>query len=98
MAQLKIWNGLSEWLEKSTWGKLRIWIFLSDLVCAPLGWLFLLVKFRDRKKMTEVKRTDYDGSYAVAGRLVFLQFFLLLMALIVLAVTYALITGNLEGG
>ncbi len=96
MEKKKIADNLADSLERHSRGKLAVWISLFDLFFAPLGWVFLLLKFRDKKKIVEIKSAQYDGSYAVAGRTIFMKFLLFFLGLIVLAVTYALVTGNLE--
>ena len=43
---------------------------LIELMFFPIGWAYLLIKYRNRKKMKQVLIEKYENSYIEAGRVV----------------------------
>lgn len=42
---------------------------IIDLLCAGIGRIALFIRYRDKEKRKEVLELDFDGSYALAGKL-----------------------------
>lgn len=59
---------------------LIIYILLS-----PIGWLILLVKYRDFDKLKSVVRSEYDNDYSNVARHYLLGSFLVIFAILILA-------------
>jgi len=47
---------------------------LSRPVCWIIGYSFLFLRYRERKKMSEILNKYYAGSYAAAGNIYILNF------------------------
>jgi hypothetical protein len=46
---------------------------VTEVLLAGLGWLCLFVRYRNRKKMEEIKNRKYKGEYSAAGNVMFLN-------------------------
>jgi len=49
-------------------------VFVMEFVFAAIGWFCLLVWYRDRKKIQQIKNDQYAGHYSGAGRIFVLNF------------------------
>ncbi|MCJ8291297.1 MAG: hypothetical protein MJK07_16100 [Flavobacteriales bacterium] len=57
---------------------------LADILLAPIGWLFLIIRYRDKKKVREILKNEYDGSYANAAKDTILNAFILCFGLMII--------------
>jgi hypothetical protein len=68
----------------------------ADIFFGTIGWTFLFFKYRNIKKMTLARDSEYDGFYSTAGRTIALQAFLILLGLLVLGMLIAGIIGTIR--
>ena len=68
----------------------------ADFFFSIIGWTFLFLKYRDSKKMTIVKDTEFEGLYATAGRAVAFKAFLIIGGLLLTGLAIAGIVGTIS--
>ncbi len=50
-----------------------VMFIVTEVVLAGLGWLCLYVRYRNRKKMEEIKNKKYAGEYSAVGHVMILN-------------------------
>jgi hypothetical protein len=45
-----------------------------EVVFSAIGWFYLLVWYRDKKKIEKIKNKEYAGEFSSAGRIFILNF------------------------
>jgi hypothetical protein len=50
-----------------------VMFIVTEIVLAGLGWLCLFVRYRNRKKMEEIKNKKYAGEYSAVGHIMILD-------------------------
>jgi hypothetical protein len=74
-------------------------ILISYLFLTPLGWLILLIKYRNLKKVKAIVKSEYDDNYSlVAGNyllnIVVIIFIVMIFVLMITAVISPFLDGN----
>lgn len=68
----------------------------ADIFFGTIGRTFLFFKYRDIKKMTLAKDSEFEGSYSTAGRALALNMFLIIFGLLVLGLLIGGIIGTIR--
>lgn len=58
--------------------------FFFDLLLSPFGWFILLIKYRDRKKIKAIIKSEYDDNYSNVAKSYIFSVLLLFFALLIL--------------
>lgn len=67
--------------------------FLGYIFLAPLGWLILIIKHRDREKVKAIVKSDYDNRYSlVAGNFIFNFIIILFIILVIIMMLVAVLS------
>ena len=64
---------------------------LGDILLTGLGWLYLLIRYRNKEVITRVLADEYEGSYSKAGSSLSLNVFAVLLSALILALLIAVI-------
>ena len=69
-------------------------ILFRDLIFGSIGWLYLLLRYRNMEKVGFIVKKEYDGSYSMVGFELLLKLFAFigaaLMVGLILAVFYSI--------
>ena len=57
----------------------------ADILYFPIGWIYLWIRYRNKEKIKQVLKEDYEDSYYVAGaQLVWSAFGILLFTILII--------------
>ena len=62
---------------------------LADILYYPIGWLYLWLRYRNKKKIKEVLKNEYDNQYYDAGA----QFVMSVFGIVLLGLLVILLFG-----
>lgn len=66
---------------------------IADIFFSSLGWCYLFIKYRDAKRMSEVRNLEFDGRYSSVGRSITLSSFLIVLGLLIIGLLIVGIIG-----
>ena len=97
MTRHKFWDNIANYLERSSSArKFHLYGHLLRIVCAPFGWTFLALKYRDKNKMATARRELYEDSYGLAGITILTKLLLITAGLAIVLLVYAIVTGRIS--
>lgn len=56
--------------------------FVRELLYPFIGWVYLWIRYRNKKKIKTVLKEEYDGSYGNVGSIKILQFIGIIMIIL----------------
>lgn len=57
---------------------------IASILYYPIGWLYLWIKYRNKKKIQEILQDKYDGKYYVAGAQLTVSIFGIILLMLLL--------------
>ena len=66
-------------------------MILSRLVFYLFGWIYMIIRYRDKESRQRKLEKDYYDSYDVVGRIILMQGFAGMMILLLIAFMFGLI-------
>ncbi|MCP2043515.1 hypothetical protein L1278_001552 [Pontibacter sp. HSC-36F09] len=70
---------------------------LGDILLAGVGWLYLLIRYRNREVIAKVLAEEYEGSYSKAGSSLTLNIFAMALAALLFVFLITVIFINSKG-